>query len=389
MNIAILTTTYFPESNGASIRTDGLAFGLHEWGHHVFIFAPGKQYSHEKLSYADIYRIPVKKNFFANFCERFTKFNRGRYRAFKNSLFPLLAKERIDIVHTRQPLDLFMIGKEAKQQQMIWTTEAHKFLSKTDYENNLISFRRYTQSLAKERELLNQSDLVVTMTPSGKKTLQEAGITTEIIPIHNATKINPAAEGNFSFDNHYSYLLYAGTIREVEAVDEIIRICYQLNKTLLVKLLILGQGKSHHLRALAKQLGIEQHIYFLGEIPFDRIGYFYKHATLFIQPRPDITYHRDIIGLKCYDALACGLPLVVSDVGELGDLVKRRKIGITFPAGNYDQCAQSIKKILSHTRAYSLLRKNATRIGKTLTWKNACIALHQRLKQLAQRAPSK
>ncbi|HLC72621.1 MAG TPA: glycosyltransferase [Candidatus Nanoarchaeia archaeon] len=379
MKVAILTTAYFPESSGASIRTEGIAEGLKSWGHKVVIIVPGKSYAKEQGKNATVYHIPIKKSRIANLLEKYTKYNKARYKALLKYVPSIIRQENINMIHTRQPFDLFEVGKAMQQKLNIpWVTEAHKLLSITDYENKLISKRRYNVLLRKEIKLLNESNLVVTMTHAGKETLERKGVKTRIIPVENSTSIQHSRAKGFTFEKKYEHLLYAGAIREVEAVDEILR-CFQVvhKRRPNTRLLILGKGNVHNLMKLAKELGIEKAVLFLGEIPFSEIGYFYKNAKIFLHSRPDITYHKDIVGLKFYDAIKCGLPLVVSDIGKLGKWVNEKKIGLTFSSGHQEKFFQAVETLLTDKKLYQKIKKNIAAVGKELSWKNTCRELSQ------------
>ena len=386
MNIAILSTTYFPKSNGASIRTDGIARGLYCYGNHIGIIVPGAFYSEEQLPHCKIYRIPIRSSRLASFLERFTKRHFVREHAFRRYVFAILAKEKIDLIHTRQTFDLFILGKEIKQKFGIpWVAEAHKLLSVTDYENKKIPRLFFNYLRKKEINLLNASDLVVTMTESGKKTLEGQGVKKPIIPISNATNITirKNKDKSFQFEKKYSYLLYAGSIRDVEAVDELIYCFQQVHHQLpLTRLLIIGNGETKKLKILASDLGISDVIYFLDEIPYESMGYYYSHATLFVHYRPQLTYHQNIIGLKFYDAIRCGLPLVVSNVGELGIFVKQRHIGLTFSAGNRRACCDAIIRLLMEKKLYLRTKSNLKKLRNYFTWKRVCKPLHSMYRAL-------
>jgi len=186
MKIALLTTSYFPEYNGASIRVDGLAEGLQANGHEVVIIAPGKAFTRKESSHCTVYSVPVQKHYWSNALETLTKFHVQRYRSFLSHVCSIIEREGLDVIHTRQPLDLFFVGKHCKERYgTIWVVEVHKLLSVTDYENGTIGRFRRNRLLHLERRLINSSDLVVTMTASGKQTLTQFGVTAPIIEIAN------------------------------------------------------------------------------------------------------------------------------------------------------------------------------------------------------------
>ncbi|MBI1972595.1 glycosyltransferase [Candidatus Woesearchaeota archaeon] len=373
MKIALLTASYFPEYNGASIRIDGIAQGLSALGHQVYIFVPGIKLSREIADYAVVWRIPVFYSSFSTFFEKFTKFHLTRFFAFFKHLRYIIKKEGIDLIHTRQPLDFFLLGYFLRK-KVHWAVEVHKFLGVSDYENGSIGVLRKNFLLFFERFFMNASDVVVTMTTSGKSTLQQYGITSPIIVVSNASSLARRRVSS-PFPRH-NYLLYAGNLRDVEGIDQLLRSFAIIHKELPnISCVIIGGGDVKKWQEYAKKLHLENSVIFLGEIPYQSLLPYYQHALLFVHPRKNVTYHKDIIGLKFYDALRVGLPFVTSDVGEMGDLIKKYSVGVvTRPEDDVD-FAQKIITLLHKPQLLSRLKKNALHYSRLFSWKQSCICL--------------
>ena len=79
------------------------------------------------------------------------------------------------------------------------------------------------------------------------------------------------------------------------------------------KLVIIGPGRDEKytasLHALAAGLGITQDVHFLGGVPLSETVHFYRAADVFAYPSFNETF-----GLPILEAMACGCPVVTSDV---------------------------------------------------------------------------
>jgi len=79
------------------------------------------------------------------------------------------------------------------------------------------------------------------------------------------------------------------------------------------KLVIIGPGRDEKytasLHALAAELGITQDVRFLGGVPLSETVHFYRAADVFAYPSFNETF-----GLPILEAMACGCPVVTSDV---------------------------------------------------------------------------
>lgn len=373
MNIALFTTSYFPECNGASIRTHGIARGLFAAGHQVYILVPGNKLARETTDYAVVWRIPVSSSFFSTVFEKFTKFHPTRFFSFFKHLRYIIRKEHIDLLHTRQPLDFFLLGFLFRN-VLPWTVEVHKFQSISDYENGAIGLFRKNLLLRIERFFMNASRMVVTMTASGKSTLQRYGITRPIIIVPNASSLT-----HRRFISPFSrrrYLLYAGNLRDAEGIDHLLHSFAVIHRVLPdISCVILGGGDVKKWQHYAQKLGLGDSVFFFGEIPFHQIPSYYQHALLFVHPRKNVTYHRDIIGLKFYDALRAGLPIVTSEIGEMSALIKKYRVGVVTRLGDDADFARKVISLLRHPKNISQFKKNARRSSFLFSWEQSCRSL--------------
>jgi glycogen(starch) synthase len=98
---------------------------------------------------------------------------------------------------------------------------------------------------------------------------------------------------------------------------------------------------------------------------------------LFAYPRKNLTYHHDIIGLKIYDALRMGVPIVTSDVGELGELIRKEGVGLTSRPEDNSDFARTALTLLTDEKLYARIKKNVARLQHHFDWETACKPLAQ------------
>ena len=102
-----------------------------------------------------------------------------------------------------------------------------------------------------------------------------------------------------------------------------------------VDLVLVGDGDTRATwEALARALGVEANVHFVGSVPYNQMGAFYNLADVFVMP--SVTQPVDGLNVCVLDAMACakpivatvvaGNPLVVTD-GENGFLVQERSPG--------------------------------------------------------------
>jgi len=65
--------------------------------------------------------------------------------------------------------------------------------------------------------------------------------------------------------------------------------------------------------------------------------------------------------LTVLEAMACGLPVISTDVGSLSDIITDRRDGILIPAGDSEALAENIIELIRNLNLRDRLGKNARR----------------------------
>jgi teichuronic acid biosynthesis glycosyltransferase TuaC len=142
-----------------------------------------------------------------------------------------------------------------------------------------------------------------------------------------------------------------------------------------VTLLFAGQGQ--YRRALEKQaegLGVDRRIGFLGSVPHDRLPRIYAAADVMALPSSS-----EGLANAWVESLACGTPIVISDVGGARELLDRAEAGHIVDR-DPDAIATAIGDLLTHPPEREAVRDAALRF----TWEaNGDLLLHH-LKGIAR-----
>ena len=103
-----------------------------------------------------------------------------------------------------------------------------------------------------------------------------------------------------------------------------------------IRLLIYGGGsRTKILRDFLKDAGILHKAYFGGRVDVERIREAYRSADLYISAT-----HSDGASVSLLEAMACGLPPLVSDIPGNGEWVKAGENGWLFKTGNAEDLAR-------------------------------------------------
>ena len=147
---------------------------------------------------------------------------------------------------------------------------------------------------------------------------------------------------------NYPYLLYAGAIRRHKNIPRLVEAFAVVRDQLAghaqykdLRLVIIGDTISQYpsVRQAVIKSRVEQAVRFLGFVPFDTLRCFYESAAAFVFPS-----RYEGFGLPPLEAMACGVPVVSSNVSSLPEVVGEAALQIN-PENVFD-IARGIRDVL-------------------------------------------
>ncbi len=158
---------------------------------------------------------------------------------------------------------------------------------------------------------------------------------------------------------------------ETKGVDMMIEAMKDIIKAVpSAKLLIIGTGPYEaQLKELTDKLGLNNCIQFMGLMDHDTLFKFIPHERIGIAPYKNFpnnyTYYADPTKPKEY--LACGLPIVITDVPWIVEEVRNRPMGIVCQYYKEDIIRACIR-LLKDDVFYLTCLKNALEFTSNLSW---------------------
>ncbi len=132
-----------------------------------------------------------------------------------------------------------------------------------------------------------------------------------------------------------------------------------------VRFVIAGKGpEMEHLQDRARQLGIGQHVHFTGFIDDATRNSIYRASSLAVFPS---LY--EPFGIVALEAMAAGVPVVVSDTGGLSEIVQHGVDGLKCYTGNAVSLADQMIAILNNSGLACKLAENAVaKVDAQFSW---------------------
>lgn len=119
-----------------------------------------------------------------------------------------------------------------------------------------------------------------------------------------------------------------------------------------------------NIKRLSKELGLEDLVVFLGKRAQDTLPYYYSAADILIMP----SYYESF-GMVALEAMACGTPVVASQVGGLPFLVQDGKTGFVVPGGDPEALVEPLMKLMNNNELRETMGKQAAEYALQYDWK--------------------
>ncbi|HEX9012676.1 MAG TPA: glycosyltransferase, partial [Anaerolineaceae bacterium] len=151
-------------------------------------------------------------------------------------------------------------------------------------------------------------------------------------------------------------ILYVGRIEPLKGVDTLIRAIAAMRRSGVLEqyphyLTIIGgdpdvsaesmTAEMARLQSLCRDLGIGDLVLFIGKQSQDTLPYYYSAAEVVVVPS-----HYESFGMVALEAMACGTPVVASQVGGLAFLIKDGETGFHVPDGDPEALCQSLTRLV-------------------------------------------
>jgi glycosyltransferase involved in cell wall biosynthesis len=143
-----------------------------------------------------------------------------------------------------------------------------------------------------------------------------------------------------------------------------------------VRLRIVGAGPQREaLTALTHALGLARNVTFAGPVPNAAIHEEYSRADVFLNASAAESF-----GTTCLEALAAGLPVVSTRVGEFARIVEDHRTGYLLDRVDADELAAKLQRLVGHPALIDNLSRRARAIAESkFDWDAAVIPKYEDL----------
>ncbi len=151
------------------------------------------------------------------------------------------------------------------------------------------------------------------------------------------------------------------------------------------RLLIVGNGPQRgQLEALARDLGVAGDVEFVGAVEHTQVPLWLNRLDVYAAPS---RLDSESFGVAVIEASACALPVVVSDVGGLSEVVRNGQTGLVVPRDDVPALQAALKRLVMEPDLRARLgRAGRAHVKGAYEWGH-CVDLMERCyEQLLKRA---
>lgn len=161
------------------------------------------------------------------------------------------------------------------------------------------------------------------------------------------------------------YVLYLGTLKPSKNIEGLLEAFSRVSNTESPISLVIAGKKGWMYESIfekVKKLGLQEDVIFTDFVPEEDKPGLIAGAKVFVLPS-----FWEGFGLDVLNAMACGVPVVVSNVGSLPEVAGRA--GILVNPENFESIAEAIKEVLlAPATKYNSMREAGVAQAKEFSW---------------------
>ena len=276
--------------------------------------------------------------------------------------------EKLDVMHAHYAIPHALSAMLARQMLEESCSEAKCFRLATTLHGTDITVVGADSSMqGAVRLAINKSDGVTAVSDFLKKEtvkLFEPRREIEVIPNFVDTERffrmpeTQEIRGQLGLDNE-KVCIHISNFRPVKRIRDVLKTFQEVVQSVSATLLLVGDGPDRSdAEVWVRENGIAEHVRFLGKI--EDIVPLLSVSDLMLMPSSGESF-----GLAALEAMACGVPVIVTNMGGFPEFIANGKHGYLVDLGNVGRMSEKALELLSDSKKWETFSRNCVeRAGK-------------------------
>jgi D-inositol-3-phosphate glycosyltransferase len=232
--------------------------------------------------------------------------------------------------------------------------------------------------IASEKEIVSHCDRIIASTEKEQEDLiKYYNPTTQnisVIPCGvNTSLFRPIektiARKELGLNNH-KIVLFVGRMEPLKGAQQLLTAFSRIEGLDNSRLIIIGgdeysQEYTQAMQLRTEELCIKDKVGFLGPVPHEKLPLYYNAADVSVIP----SYYESF-GLVALESLACGTPVIGTNVGALKKIIDIPEAGYIIENNSPDILAETLSKALSYNHNHAKDTEIIRAIAMKYDWRN-------------------
>jgi glycosyltransferase involved in cell wall biosynthesis len=172
-----------------------------------------------------------------------------------------------------------------------------------------------------------------------------------------APAIGRAARNLHDIKENEKAILFLSHVTRQKGIDIAISAFAEiLRRKSNLKLMIVGDGDYlPEAKNLVQSLRLEPYVIFTGAVDYEKVADYINAGDILLLP----TIRQEGLPLVIIEAMACGKPVVASNIGGNSDALEHEKTGLLIQPGSIEEAVKSLERLLDNAEFFRQIARNA------------------------------
>lgn len=202
--------------------------------------------------------------------------------------------------------------------------------------------------------LFKHADQIIVLSEYWKQIIKKITPEAKVCILANPYSLSNNSKKRNSKQNS-KHILFMGKLEDRKGFCDLINAVPKIiSEVPKIKLVMAGHGDINGGKKLAKKLNVSSSIQFLGWVQGAEKEKLFEQASVFCLPS-----YNEGVPMAMLEAMGNGLPVVVTPVGGISDVIVDKKNGLFVSPGNVQEIENAIIKLLKNDEYAKHLKKKA------------------------------
>jgi len=357
LKIGILSQAYHPAVGGVTEHVDQSAHALLARGHQVAVITAKfseREYGPSRENGYPVFRLGRNLAVPYNGAENNMTVGLG----LRGKLESLLKRERFDLLHVHCPVSpvLPLLALHAAKQPVVGTFHSTVMSD--------LAFRLFRRAL---QPSFRRIDRALAVSEAARAcVLRHFPGPVDILPNGvDLVRFRPGLPRLKRFDDGTPNLLFVGRHDPRKGLPELIEACGALRREgVAFRLIVVGDGAlRRRIEAMARG-SLEGRVHFEGRVSNERLPRYYASADIFCSPARG----GESFGIVLLEAMACGVPIVASDLEGYRTVVRPGMEGLLTPPRDPMALRDALRALIQDRALRATMSARGIETARRFAW---------------------